>query len=113
MPIEISRRGFFGLAAGAGTLAALRAQVAAPGTPPLQFKELKQRSTVALLKGDQRRKLIADALTAIDDQVRPALRKKKYVVIKPNNVSTVNQLAATQADTILGIMDYLEPRFKG
>ena len=43
----------------------------------------------------------------------PVLRRKKYVVIKPNNVSTVNPLAATNADAIQGILDYLEPRFKG
>jgi len=41
------------------------------------------------------------------------LKAKKYVVIKVNNVSTVNQLAATHADAIHGILDYLEPRFKG
>ena len=41
------------------------------------------------------------------------LRRKKYVVIKPNNVSTVNPLAATNADAIHGILDYLAPRFKG
>jgi uncharacterized protein (DUF362 family) len=35
------------------------------------------------------------------------------VVIKVNNVSTVNQLAATHADAIHGILDYLGPRFKG
>jgi uncharacterized protein (DUF362 family) len=70
-------------------------------------------AAVSLVKGDDRRKNAHDALEAIDDQIRPALRQKKYVVIKPNNVSTVNPLAATNADTINGILDYLEPRFKG
>jgi uncharacterized protein (DUF362 family) len=73
----------------------------------------ERNSTVALVKGDSRRQNIAQALTAIDDQVRPGLKAKKYVVIKVNNVSTVNQLAATHADAIHGILDYLEPRFKG
>jgi uncharacterized protein (DUF362 family) len=73
----------------------------------------ERNSTVALVKGDSRRKNIAQALTAIDDQVRPGLKAKKYVVIKVNNVSTTNQLAATHADAIHGILDYLEPRFKG
>lgn len=71
------------------------------------------RSKVALTHGDDRRKNIHDALVAIDDQVRPNLRGKKYVVIKPNNVSTVNPLAATHADALRGILDYLEPRFEG
>jgi len=68
---------------------------------------------VALVKGENRRQNIADALAAIDDQVRPVLRTKKYVAIKVNFVSTARQLAATHADAIHGILDYLEPRFKG
>jgi len=69
-------------------------------------------STVALVKGDSRRKNIEQALTAIDDKSgRP--EGQEVVVIKVNNVSTVNQLAATHADAIHGILDYLEPRFKG
>ena len=71
------------------------------------------RSTVAVVQGNDRRKNIAAALEAIDDQIGPALRAKKYVVIKPNFVSTTNQLAATHANAIHGILDYLEPRFKG
>jgi uncharacterized protein (DUF362 family) len=49
----------------------------------------------------------------IDDQIQAGLRHKKYVVIKPNNVSTVRQLAATHVDALNGILDYLEPRFRG
>ncbi len=71
------------------------------------------RSTVSVVQGNDRRKNIAAALEAIDDQIRPALRMKKYVVIKPNLVSTTNQLAATHPGAIHGILDYLEPRFKG
>jgi uncharacterized protein (DUF362 family) len=72
-----------------------------------------KKATVAMIRGEERRKNISTALEAIDDQIRPILKKKKYVVIKPNNVSTVNQLAATHADTLHGILDYLAPRFKG
>src|ERR1039458_3797692 len=70
-------------------------------------------AAVSLIKGDDRRKNVHDALEAIDDQIRPVLRHKKDVVIKPNNVSTVNPLAATNADALHGILDYLAPRFKG
>jgi uncharacterized protein (DUF362 family) len=103
-PRWISRRDMLRLAAVAPACAPLAAQNVAPATP---------RSTVALIKGDNRRKNIAAAMEAIDDQIRPVLRTKKNVVIKVNNVSTQIQLAASHADAIHGILDYLEPRFKG
>jgi len=71
------------------------------------------RSTVSVVQGDDRRKNIVAALEAIDDQIGPALRAKKYVVIKPNFVSMTNQLASTHVNAVHGILDYLEPRFKG
>src|SRR5438270_4693963 len=101
-PLRFSRREMLRFAAIAPACAPLLAQTAAPS-----------RSTVALVKGDSRRKNITDALTAIDEQIRPVLRTKKYVAIKVNNVSVTNQLAASHADAIHGILDYLEPRFKG
>ena len=70
------------------------------------------KSTVAIVKGDVRRKIVPDALNAIDHQIRPVIQRKKYVIIKVNNVSTTNQLAATHADTIWGILDYLQPKYK-
>jgi len=72
-----------------------------------------RRSTVALISGETRRKNATESLAAIDEQILPVLKTKKYVVIKPNLVSTVNPLAATHVDALLGIMDYLAPRFKG
>lgn len=73
----------------------------------------QDRSAVALLKGEDRRKNVHDALVAIDDQIRPALKRKKYVLIKPNGVAVRNQLGSTHADALRGILDYLEPRWKG
>ncbi len=103
MPTDFSRRLFLG---GSGALLAhgLFAK-SAPKTAP--------GAAVSLIKGEDRRKNAHDALAAIDDQIRPVLKTKRYVIIKPNNVSTVNPLAATNADTLQGILDYLEPRFKG
>jgi len=72
-----------------------------------------ERSLVSLVRGEDRRKNAYAALMAIDQKIRPQLKRKKYVVLKPNNVSTVNQLAATHADTLRGILDYLSERFKG
>jgi uncharacterized protein (DUF362 family) len=71
------------------------------------------RSVVSLVRGEERRKLVYESLMAIDRELAPALKRKKYVLIKPNLTSNVKQLAATHADTLRGILDYLAPRFKG
>jgi len=83
------------------------------GGNPEPFPELERRATVALTHGNDRRKNAYDALMAIDKDLRPALRTRKYVVIKPNFVNTVNQLAASHVDAMRGILDYLSERFKG
>jgi uncharacterized protein (DUF362 family) len=90
-------------------LMALAAAAAVPG----RAAEPQARSFVALTQGPERRQNITAALVAIDDQIRPQLKRKKYVLIKPNFVSVERQLAATHADAIRGILDYLAPRFKG
>jgi uncharacterized protein (DUF362 family) len=82
-------------------------------THPDPFPALETRATVSLVQGENRRKMIYEALLAIDDQIKPKLKNKKSVIIKPNNVSTTLQLAATHADALRGIMDYIAPRFKG
>ena len=71
------------------------------------------RSAVSLVRGEDRRKNVYESLMAIDRELAPALQRKKYVLIKPNLTSNVKQLAATHADTLRGILDYLGPRFKG
>ena len=111
--MSLSRRRFVQLAgAGTGLLMQsplLKAQQAAGA----QAAQPAGPAKVALIHGDDRRKNVQQALEGIDEQVKAGLRHKKYVVIKPNNVSTVNQLAATHVDALNGILDYLEPRFHG
>jgi uncharacterized protein (DUF362 family) len=68
---------------------------------------------VSLIHGDNRRKIIYDSLVAIDKEIRPALKRKKYVVIKVNLTSVTVQPASTHPDMLAGILDYLGPRFKG
>src|SRR5271157_1984169 len=80
---------------------------------PEPFPELERRATVALTQGDDRRKNVYHALMAVDKDLQPKLKTRKYVVIKPNFVSTVNQLAANHVDAVRGILDYLSERFKG
>jgi uncharacterized protein (DUF362 family) len=129
MSKSYSRRNMFQLA-GAAAAAMLGSRFAHPQQPksdaamkeamrgfiithPDPFPALEKRSTVAIVQGDNRRKMIYESLAAIDDQIKPVLKTKKSVVIKPNNVSTTIQLAATHADVFRGILDYLAPRFKG
>jgi uncharacterized protein (DUF362 family) len=105
----LSRRGFLRRAAGAAgaSLAAphlLRAHTA-PGS--------SARSTVALVHGDDRRRNVTEALGLIEEQILPVLRTKKYVIVKPNLVSTIQPLAVTHRDAINGILDFLARRWKG
>ena len=119
MPLSLSRRHFLHAATGAGLAGGGAGRILLYGQEPQAVYKpeavfpYEKRATVALVQGEERRKLIQEALVAIDEQIRPQLKRKKYVVIKPNNVSTERQLAATHADTLRGILDYLAPRFKG
>ena len=116
---DFSRRNFFHLA-GAGALVGaagefrLNAQqqypAPVPATPIFPYTD---RAPVSLVKGDSRRKNVLDALVGVDREVRPAMARKKYVLIKVNNVNTDKQLAATHVDALRGILDYVAPRFKG
>jgi len=127
--MSVTRRSFF---ARAGAIAAaqglaLKAQQKPPvdpGATPQDprmgtgdvgklFKYSDRRTKVSLIKGENRRKNIYDALVAIDDRIRPGLKARKYVLIKPNGLDPSRQLISTQADTVHGILDYLAPRFKG
>jgi uncharacterized protein (DUF362 family) len=114
MRLYFTRRNFFSTGVGALlTSAELRAQTETVPIASVPVREYKPRSTVALTSGNNRRKNVVDALTAIDDQIRPRLKAKKRVLIKPNDVSVTNQLAATHVDALRGILDYLAPRFSG
>ncbi len=92
-----------------------------PATAPAQDVETPReppdatgpQSVVSLISGDNRRRNICESLLAIEDQILPALKKKKCVVIKPNIVSAQKQLASTHVDTLHGILDFLGPRFTG
>jgi uncharacterized protein (DUF362 family) len=100
----VSRRGFLRLSAGAAGVAVAAPRLRAEALPS---------SVVALVRGEDRRKNVAEALGLVEDQVLPVLRQKKYVVIKPNLVSTIQPLATTHTDAVHGILDFLGPRFKG
>jgi uncharacterized protein (DUF362 family) len=88
---------------------------AAVGAPALraQLSSYSHRATVSLVRGETRRRNVYDALVAIDDQLRPALKRKKYVLLKPNTVAVNNQLGSTHVDALRGILDYLSERYRG
>src|ERR1039457_4416151 len=83
------------------------------GGNPETFPEFERRATVALTQGDDRRKNVYNALMSVDRDLQPKLRQRKYVVIKPNFANTSIQLAASHADAMRGILDYLSERFSG
>ena len=110
---KFSRRNFIWTAATfAASTALLRAQQRATEISPTTGPSIRQ-SVVSAANGANRRQNICDALVAIEDRIMPVLKTKKHVVIKPNMVSTDNQLASTHADALHGILDFLGPRFKG
>ena len=111
--MNITRRQLFTSTAASFALAAAARRASAQAPAPVPSLAIQERSTVSLVKGEDRRKNAYNAMMAIDRQVAPQLKHKKYVILKPNNVSTVNQLAATHADTMRGMLDYLSERFKG
>ena len=74
MPTDFSRRLFLG---GSG---ALLAQGAFGKFPWKAAGDGGGRAAVSLIRGDDRRKNAHDALEAIDDQIRPQLRRKKCVI---------------------------------
>ncbi len=110
---RLSRRSFLWTAAGAAAVGPLVFAQRSPMPPTAASPTFTARSVTSLVQGESRRKNVFDALAAIEDQILPKLKRKKYAVIKPNIVNTVNQLAATHVDALNGILDFLAPRFKG
>jgi len=106
-------------ASGAGLMgaAALRAQK--EDAPPLYrrrggrklYQPANEVATVGLVKGNDRRDNIYKSLKLIEDQVFAAVGDKQ-ILIKPNFVQTSVPLAATHADAIRGILDFLTPHYK-
>ena len=64
-------------------------------------------SQVGLTTGNNRADLAFRALQPFSKQIRKAIGEK-LVVLKPNNVSIEIQLAATHADTLEGVLEFLK-----
>lgn len=65
------------------------------------------RTKVGLAKTGARRQNVFKALDLVRDEVMPKLKDKDQVMLKPNFLSSQNQLASTHADAIRGAIDFL------
>jgi uncharacterized protein (DUF362 family) len=110
---KFSRRSFLWTAAAITASTALLRSQQKPTQPVAGLGLSGRRSKVSITNGGSRRTNIHEALVAIEDEIMPVLSTRKHVVIKPNIVSTTNQLASTHVDALHGILDFLGPRFKG
>jgi len=85
---------------------------AAPGSPWVKknglFAPSAAPAKVCLVKGNDRRDIVYQALKKIEDEVITSIGDKK-ILIKPNFVSTNRELAATHVDAVRGILDFLKP----
>jgi uncharacterized protein (DUF362 family) len=114
-----NRRDFLlktGLATGAAALFAGRfaraaeGPAATPGTPSAPQPSAATSaapSRVALTNGDNRTDNVFRALKSLEKEIAQSIGNRR-VVIKPNNVSSTNQLAATHADALAGILEFLK-----
>ena len=75
------------------------------------YQPADEPATVSLVKGNDRRENIYKALKLIEHDVFASIGDKR-VMIKPNFVQTSKPLAATHADAVRGILDFLTPHHK-
>lgn len=64
-------------------------------------------SNISLIKGENRYENVFDSLEGIRTDVK--LEKAEKIVIKPNLLSSKNQLASTHVDAVRAILDFLKP----
>jgi uncharacterized protein (DUF362 family) len=95
-----------------GRVAAQAQKATEEGKKPL-FTPYAKPSKVSLVKGNDRREIVFQALKNIEDEVLASIGSRKRILVKPNFVSTTRPLAASHADEIRAILDFFKPRFKG
>lgn len=96
------RRSFIrNVAAGTAGLCLGRTDMAFPATG------VTSRSQVSFVTGSDRRDMVYQALKPFEQGVREAIRGKR-VLVKPNLVGK-EELSATHADAVRGVLDFLVP----
>jgi len=106
--------GTLGLTLGGGSFgsAVIRAATGSPLVGKGQlYKKTAGPAKVSLVRGNDCRDIVYQALKNIEDEVIASIGNKK-ILIKPNFVSTNHQLAATHVNAIRGILDFLTPHYK-
>jgi uncharacterized protein (DUF362 family) len=88
---------------------------AASGSPLVGKGQLYKKTAgpakVSLVRGNDCRDIVYQALKNIEDEVLTSIGNKK-ILIKPNFVSTNHPLAATHVNAIRGILDFFKPNYK-
>lgn len=69
------------------------------------------QTQIAITQGDDRRQNIQRALQLIAAHIQ--LSRCHHILIKPNLVSTVRQLAATHVDAIRAVLDFVRQQYDG
>lgn len=100
------RREFLKTSLLGGLAAATVGRLAAPAAA-VESRGAESKSRVALRAGDDRADNVFQGLTAFRDEIARAIGDRQ-VVIKPNNVSIDIQLAATHAECLEGILEFLK-----
>jgi uncharacterized protein (DUF362 family) len=106
--------GALGLSLGGGSFgpAVIRAAAGSPLVGEGQlYKKTVGPAKVSLVRGNDCRDIVYQALKNIEDEVIASIGNKK-ILIKPNFVSTNRPLAATHVNAIRGILDFLKPHYK-
>jgi len=67
---------------------------------------------VSLIKGDNRYQNITKVLKLLGEDLTKKLSTAKFCVIKPNFVSTTNQIAATNREAVMALLDFLRQYYK-
>lgn len=70
------------------------------------------KTKVALTKGENHYQNVASVLELLKDELIQKAATARICVIKPNFVSTTNQLAATHVEAVRAILDFLKPIYR-
>lgn len=66
-------------------------------------------SKIAFIKSDERKYNVERSLSLIKSEIIAGLKGKRRVVIKPNCVSSTVGLAATHADALEAVLEFIQP----
>jgi len=66
-----------------------------------------EQPVVAVVRSSGHYRGVLDTLRFIEDQIEKDIKGKKKILIKPNFVTTSNQLAATHVDAVKAVLDVI------